>query len=518
MPILENFELYCQSLKLLAKQKNWKAVLRTVQKALAQSKALHHYQALGTVLAQVPLNVLAESPDVALWFQVLEFGKNAKTLLALYSSLPEHERQRYADVAAWAYWHKRQVKWAEALLEQQDSGLAWRLRGQLSVGKAGWQGCFEAAIERLQGRALGICYMEFGDALFAMQDLSRARSQYTLACHILKHDRYYSARIRCKLGLVALELGLTEAETHFLVARQQSQHPEASCFAARAWAGLGAVWRSYGEYDRAAYAYQRAIQKKPEPDDHIDLLCGLAQTWRCTGELNKALEALHEALGGSSGTKTTKIHVLLAATHLQNGEVAQAQPWLKNLEQPKGETALRLTVLQAEQKRLAGEVRAARALLEQLPLERGCIQEEQRCFASLFQVKTVQIPLKKIEVRALGALEVRVNGRLLWLEPTSRAAELLVYLLEHAGQASSEAICHAFYPRATQVRNTEKTLWRIAQQLRDAFAWDSSIKNVGKAYVLDHCILQYYDARNATDKSRLLEGVHSDWLRRVRRA
>jgi tetratricopeptide (TPR) repeat protein len=358
--------------------------------------------------------------------------------------------------------------------------------------------------------------MEFGNCCFFMQDLTTAQTHYNFAHRYLKNDRYYAAWLQYNLGIVALELGLPEAESHLYTVFWTSQHPEATLFEARAWSGLGAVRRSHGEWDRAIYAYTQAIEKSQELDDRLDAMCGLAQTWRCIGELNNAIKTLHTAIDLDTGEKTNKIRVLLAAAHLQRGERGEARRWLGGVTTPSGETALRLAVLEAELKRL--ENPESTPAQPDVPQTRRCIQEEMHCFPKLFAASHAPKHLLHVEVRALGVLEVKVNGRPLWLKPTSRAAELLVFLLEQGGNASSETICAALYPDKNHRRNAEKNLWATAEQLRDAFGWTNSIKNTGKAYKLDTLILKYYDAKRKKDKKRLLEGVYRDWLEEIRRA
>jgi tetratricopeptide (TPR) repeat protein len=513
---LETFTTYCHSLEALLERNDWQMVFKTLENAVPHAQALHQYQHLGAVLGKIPLEVLQKSKNLSLWLKILAFGRNANTVVALYPKLGKTQRQHFADIAAWAYWREGQRQTAATLLQGLDSGLAWRLRGEMSVGQLGWERCFLTALQKLQGRALGICHMEFGNAYFLMQNLTAAQTQYTLAYHLLQKDRHYAAWLKYNLGVVALELGLPEAESHLFEVFGLSQHPEASHFEARAWAGLGAVRRSHGEWSRAVYAYQKAVEKSHELDDRLDALCGLAQTWRCAGEINHALNALHEAIDLDNGEKTNKIRVLLAAAHLQRSELGEAKKWLGGITTPTGETALRLVVVQAELERLAtGQIPNT---IAQLPLERRCIQDEMRCLPQLFAANPKPPKPMQVQVRALGTLEVRVAGRLTWLKPTSRAAELLVFLLEHAGNASSERICAALYPNNNNQRNAEKNLWVIAQQLRDALGWAESIKNTGKAYSLDSKIVKHYDAKRKKDKSRLLEGVYRDWLEEIRRS
>jgi DNA-binding SARP family transcriptional activator len=515
MPTLEPFSLYCQSLDVLVEEERWQMVFITLEKAIPLAKALHQYQYLGAVLSKVPLLVLKKSPKLSLWLQILAYGRKAKTIIALYPKLEKTQQQDHADIAAWAYWRDSQKQKALKLLENQDSGLAWRLRGEMSIGQANWQQYFQIAITKLKGRALGICHMEYGNACFFSQDLTTAQTQYNLAYHALKNDRYYAAWLKYNLGVVSLELGLPEAESHLFEVYRQSQHPKAAGFECRAWIGLGAVRRRYVEWHRAVYAYTKAVELATELDDRLDALCGLAQTWRCLHEINNAIDTLHQAIDLDNGEKNTKIRVLLAAAHLQRGEISHTKKWLENIGTPTGETALRLLVLQAEIQRLENKTPVD---LRNLPLDRRCIEEEKRCFPTLFAVTLAPTPPMRVEVRALGVLEVRVGGRPIWLKPTSRAAELLVFLLEHRGHASSEMICAALYPNKNHQRNAEKTLWTTALQLRDAFGWEDSIKNIGKAYQLDPILQKHYDAGRKKDKSRLLEGVYRDWLEDIRRS
>jgi DNA-binding SARP family transcriptional activator len=117
----------------------------------------------------------------------------------------------------------------------------------------------------------------------------------------------------------------------------------------------------------------------------------------------------------------------------------------------------------------------------------------------------------------LGVLRVNINQQSIHLKSTSKVAELLVYLLEQNGNASTENIIDALYPEKTNMRRASQALWALVKQLRESLGWDDSIQDKGKAYILGQDkVMWQYDAAKQKNKSRLLEGVYSNWIQNIR--
>ncbi len=536
VPTLETFATCFDSLIALEQQKNWHWLRHTYQLAFSKAKKLHQYQQLGAALQKIPLEQLRADNWLETALQIASYGRNADLILELYPTLSQLERQKYVAYIAWAYQHQLKADKALELLELnfdtvQNPGLAWRTKAEAlaTTRQAGWQAAFEQAIRQLKGATLGICHMEYGNQSFLAGQLVSAQSQYNQAYALLRQDLYYAAWVKYNLGLVTLELNLPEAEQHFYVVQDLSQHKEAKNFTACAWNGIGAVRRSQGQWTRASFAYQCGIDSSTELDDRLAAYCGLAQTQRCAGELNAALQTLYIALDLDQNTFRDKISILIAATHLQRQEPPETQKYLQRLENPtpRGESGLRLQILNAEIMRRQNKPNAAIEILEQISSDRLCVREERHCFPELFVLADQHhwharplpkaVPLE-ITVRAQGILEVCVNQQPIRLKPTAKAAELLILLLENHKHASSEMLCDTLYPTQNNPRKAQQALWALANQLQKALGWQDSIVAKGKAYVLgQHNTQWHYDAANTTDKTRLLEGVYSEWVQEKRR-
>lgn len=187
---------------------------------------------------------------------------------------------------------------------------------------------------------------------------------------------------------------------------------------------------------------------------------------------------------------------------------------------------MRLSLVNAELARIQGRTTQSLEQLQNIDPKRLCLLEERHCFPDLFAFAEQhgwvfsslpsQTPLL-VNVQALGVLRVNINQQSIHLKSTSKVAELLVYLLEQHGHASTENIIDALYPEKTNTRRASQALWALAKQLRESLGWDDSIQNKGNAYTLGQDkVSWHYDAKKAKDKSRLLEGVYSKWINDIR--
>ncbi len=535
VPSSETIAVFTESLKQLLANKKWDVARRTFQLAYQKAKTLNHFVSLATLLRKVPLDLRCSENWLEISLQIACNGREPKLILEMQTKLTPKLHQDYAAYIAWAYRRLERLKDALHILTNLDSvfnpGLAWRVHGEClaALQQKGWIESYEKACQLLFGRSLGICRMEYGSSCFLQGELIQAQTQYNQAYALLKNDPHYAAWIKYNLGLVTLELGLPEAEQHFYTVQDLSNRQDAKAFRSRAWSGIGAVRRSQGQWTRATFAYERGLQyvnQDNEADDRIAAMCGLAHTYRCAGQLNNALEILSEALDRAD--ETDKIRVLIAAASLQQGDIQETQKQLASLENQSqhGETKMRLSLVNAELARIQGRSTQALECLQNIDPKRLCVLEERHCFPDLFvfaeQHGWIFLPLASqapllVNVQALGVLRVEVNQQSIHLKSTSKVAELLVYLLEQNGNASTENIIDALYPEKTNMRRASQALWALTKQLREALGWDASIQNKGEAYVLGQEKVQWrYDARQAKDKSRLLEGVYSKWINDIR--
>jgi hypothetical protein len=172
--------------------------------------------------------------------------------------------------------------------------------------------------------------------------------------------------------------------------------------------------------------------------------------------------------------------------------------------------------------------------LEGLPVSMVYVREEVAVWPELLAAlnemgRVAPVPLvilsrTTVDVRAAGVLRVEVNQQPVALPPTGRTAELLVYLLEHGGQATLERLMDALAPEATSKRERErarKALWNAVERLREALGWPGSVQALGSAYRLDPGVTWQYDMteirRNGSQTAALfMDGLYADWVLEVR--
>lgn len=125
-----------------------------------------------------------------------------------------------------------------------------------------------------------------------------------------------------------------------------------------------------------------------------------------------------------------------------------------------------------------------------------------------------------VRVEARGALRVFVNARGVGIGAVGRVGELLVFLLEHGGSASTEVIGYALYPDAGYER-ARKNLWALVKLLRRALGWEGSVLALRGAYQLDPSVTWEYDVSEARTrgnfKGEFLSGVYSEWALEIGR-
>jgi tetratricopeptide (TPR) repeat protein len=407
-------------------------------------------------------------------------------------------------------------------LQEHLLGVALRRLGvtQFRLGRD-WQTSFEQALELQQGRALGLTLLDYASCLADDGQSERAQFFYTKALSYFQHDSFHSAWLRFNLGNNALRLQDPEAEQHFLIGEYLTRKPQAKGLRSAVLRGLATFRRSKGEFTRAEFMFRQAIQCALEPDDNLIARQGLARTLRLSGQADSALEEIETAIhqhGAAQGLLVTRAITYLALN--RNNEAHQDLKFATPLADASSQHLA--IIVQAELERRAGNNDTARELLQKIPLETLQTKEESRAFPSLFALlETKQPRLKyisqtKVEVNALGVLQVKVNGRFVPIAPTSRVGELLVFMLEQGGTASLELLTDALYPEAIEDIERDKArkaIWKLTRDLRQALGWQNSICALRSAYQLDRSAKWLYDASDRNAKaSGFLSGIYSNWV------
>jgi hypothetical protein len=339
----------------------------------------------------------------------------------------------------------------------------------------------------------------------------------------LEGDAYHLAWVRYSLGLSYLREIHPDAERQFLEAECLTRKKSARMFRSRALQGLGNFYRSKGDWRRAEKSYKEAIETAPDQDDLRVAWWSLGRSYRLQGQYPKALEAFHQSLHFYSPDHAP-VRVDYAATLLAMGKPAEAGAALDQAKPIQGNQVWLYRILRAELARQAGNPAEALPLLADLPIASLVVREEAPCWPQLFELMAQSglvapqpldyIAQMAVEIQALGALQVRVNGRPVAIASTSKVGELLVLLVEKGPEVSSETLIECLWPGQT-LKQKRKTLWQLASELRKALGWPDSIVALGRTYCLDRRTEWRYDVAQArkTGKARagFMVGVYSAW-------
>ena len=409
--------------------------------------------------------------------------------------------------------------------------LAYRVIAEASfeMRLPNWQKAFGKAVDHTKGRQCGYVWIEWGRALELELQGAAARECWATAQDFFDQDAYYQAQIMANMGLSCVkELKLEEAEGHYAQLLKRASHPEAKSFESQAWRGFGLSWRAAGEYQRALFAYEKALKLAKEPFDKIQALRGIGHTLRLQGHPSQALTHLQKALAiQKKNNLPLTIYPDLAAARLSNGNIEAA---LNDLEQwqGSGEDEERRQIVLGEIARQHQNPNLALEYAQKVRWHSLWGREELKCFAKLqafligMNINLPEIPPSNAEfqvvVRARGTLQISINQRRLSINPTSRAAQLLVLLLEHHQSRSAKDLLLDFYPNTTKIeaRAKQKLISKAVAALREMLGWQESVVQKGGVYSLDPNSIWHYDVQEAREKGEavavFMTGVDEDWV------
>ncbi|PYE49957.1 tetratricopeptide repeat protein [Deinococcus yavapaiensis] len=528
------------SVEALVERGEFELAYRTVEVALREPLSVVEQQTLLDAVSRVPLEQRAGSAAGALITarllgntrqaaDVLPFTALARQKLGWPASAPAAAFEAFALVREGR--HDDAVRVADEVIAVVDGlplGIAWRARAEALgwSGRDGWREAFRVARTHLTGRSLGTCWLAEGTLMHRAGDDAGAQAAWREALLLLERDPLYAAWLRHALGLSYLRFGLPEAEEHFLALERLSKREGAAHMRARALCGLGTARRVRGEWDRALSSYRAALRVAREEDDVQQARRSLGHTLRLLGKPGLALEELlraARAIRVEAERGKSWVYVDVAAAHLALGNDEAARDALAHVEDGSEEDAQRGSIVRAELARRAGDEEEARRELRKIRTNMMWAREEVVQFPALFALMGGERPVPlthlggtRVEVRALGALEVQVNGRVIPMRATGRAGELLVVLLEKGGRATTEELTDALYrDDAPERRRAGQSLWALAKTLREALGWEGSVTFVGGAYHLDEAAQWWYDVREAVARGErtpaFLSGVYSAW-------
>jgi tetratricopeptide (TPR) repeat protein len=496
------------------------------------------------LLEEMPETYLLESVDAAeLYAKALKWLKKNEALLVWASRVvKKHGVEKAASVQSeWAsglivaqQYNEARLLLSEALphLSNEALGTAWARLGYtlfyINEPVGVWRQAFASAYSLLQGGELGRALLNEGYCLAKSGQHAECQGVWLEALGYFHGNPYFQTWVRYQLGTSNLRNLEPEAERHFLEAVNLTKNPKAAELRVAVLNGLAASRRVLGEWDRAESSYHEALRLEGDSHDRNTSYLGLARTQRLSGRPSQALETIELALQDES-IEPPMLYVARSMAYLSLSQPTQAASALASAGEIEADSDRWLwRIAKAELCRQQGQAEEAVALLEGLPLHTLHAREEVRQWPKLFELvqqagRQIPLPLEypsqtTVEVKALGLLEVFINGRPLALAPLNLTGELLVFLLEHGGQASSEQIVAALWPDCTAAEK-RKTLNGLARDLRRVLGWPASLRALRGAFGLDPGTLWVYDVAQARAEKRVhktfLDGNYKEWALEV---
>lgn len=444
---------------------------------------------LGEVVRDVPRELWGEPgwTRVLAW-AALRAGDAALMREVLAGGAPGLEAFR-------AFLACQEGRWADALrlaergLSGPDPGVAARYRAQALVrsGQPGWREAYAGALRLTRGRDRAVTHLEYAGALGWSGEDVAARAEFAQAAAALAGDRWGEALAWSNLGITCERLGdLPGAERALGQALRVSGGDDTGQHLVAARLGLGSVYRAYGEYARARWAFQEGLRLAVNVEDRVQALIGEARTLALWGRSDEALAALYDAAGQAgvldpdSGPHRLFAHV--AAVRLLLGDERGAREALARAGETVHDARHLGEVVRAELLRRVGRAAGAVGALGSLELRPSWVGELARLFPDLFAlVGVLALPPAPwvAAVNADGPITVTMHGEPLPLRAARPEAALLVMLVEHGGRLARERLQEMLDLPGRDANARRKEFSRVVGALRAALGWPGSVVTVG---------------------------------------
>jgi len=381
------------------------------------------------------------------------------------------------------------LAWAQAGLEGPDRAIAARYRAQalLRGGEAGWREAYADALQAASGRDRALVQLDYAVALTSAGDDRAARPEFAAAAAELGGDLWGAAFAWSSLGIVCLRLGdPVGAERALSRALSAAQKETTGQHLVSVHLALGGVYRGYGEFPRARWAFQEAARLAVRAEDRVVALTGEARTLALWGRLDEALAVMYDAAGQAGvldpGGAPHRLFVEVAALRALLDDPAGAQAALVRAGGLR-EDDLRLAgVVRAELRRREGDSAGARARLEALPLGTPWAGEQARLFPALFALVGVAapaLPAWEAVVSTDGPVGVTMHGQPLPLRPARPEAALLALLVAQGGRLGRERLQDALDLPGRDENARRKELSRAVVALRAVLGWPGAVLATG---------------------------------------
>lgn len=378
---------------------------------------------------------------------------------------------------------------AEVGLEGPDPAVAARFRAQAltRLGSPDWREAYADALRVARGRDRALARLDYAVALSWREEDVAARPEFAQAAVEFAGDAWGQAFAGSNLGITCLRLGdLRGAERALGQARKVAGKDGAGQHRMAVQQGLGGVYRAYGEYPRARWAFREAARLALTVDDRVTALLGEAHTLTLWGRPDEALTVLYDAAGQAGmldpDAGSHPVFASVAAVRLLLGDEAGAREALGRTGKLTRDDRRLADVVRAELSRRGGDPEAARAALLSLDMRPVWVGEMARLFPALFALVDV-LPLAPpppvARVNAEGPVTVTLHGEPLPLRPGRPEAALLVLLVAEGGRLSRERVQDALDLPGRDENARRKELSRVVGTLREVLGWPESVVTEG---------------------------------------
>lgn len=528
--------LWDESITALLDTRQWATALRTIEQAFAQARHGARFGQLLSWFEQIPPAARPGTEAARLHLRLLgnvPGEPDLERVARVYAGDPATAPVAHAFLA-WVLGqqerHAEGLRSADVALRDQarltpfDLALALRARGRAGqrLGQPGWQEDYRRAAQFSEGRVRGVTLMEYGSLLLFGEGHARGMEALGEAALTLRGDDL-EAWAHSSKGYAHLHHAeLDDAQTCFEACNRLGER-----FRPQGQAGLAAVLRARGQWERAETLYQQALalaERQGYKEGERQARRGLGHLARMRGQPLRAIEWLAQAavtVPADRDSGVSWVNVELAAAHvsLPRVDAERVLDLLARTGPISGEDGDRGVIVRAELARRQRRPDEAAALLRTLKRQMLWVREEAAVFPELFALlgPDAPEPLPRqdrltVEVRAAGFGEVRLDGRPLRLPPLALVA--LVALLDAGGTLDAESLAAAV--RDSQPRDRRRAAQRAShavKQLRGALGWPGSVGYAAGHYSLDAAAAWSFDVLNlrraGTPVEAFLRGVHA---------
>lgn len=527
-------EDWAESIGAFLELEDYKQAMETLERALVQAENLIEFQSLLNRLLCFPKKIIESATGTRLHLRLLGNTKQKHQVienciqaafkrgadwpfLYVYQAWIAVQQERCTDALRML----EQVKGQEEELSALEHILACRVRG-LALGHlpdgVGWEQSFEAALANTgaTGRLRANVLMEYGGLL------TRKGEYASAICLFSEAEALFPAEQKAwaleSMGLTCLHMMELDEALHHLQ-RKLKLEKKLKKIQSRTLSSLAAIYRVAGEWPQAEELYTRAIElAEKDSEASRNAQRGLGHTFRLAGNYLRAIIVLQQAtqvLPSDREQGNSKVHIDLAAAQLgvSGTGLKQVMKTLACANHLSKEGQDRAAIVQAEVARRQGDQVRAKTIISELNPSLLWVREEAHMFPDLFDLLEADLRPKplprrertKVEVRAIGKPEVKVNGRR--VRVPQQALVVLVALLEaERYQLLSEELVDVLDDGKPRIlRRSKQRVSKVVGHLREALGWRGSVIENDSYYYLDAQTHWCYDVTEAQKKGLPIE-------------